>query len=287
MLPHHVMSDDAKTASSEPSNPPRQKRLIELGVILAITLGLDLWSKAWAWENLREGQRVTVIEKWVEFEFGFNTGSAFSFLRDASYARITFIAVTILALLYMGRLAMTLPTRFRSAFIAIALVSGGALGNLHDRLIRMMELRGEMRYGVVDFIKVHYWEGKIWPTFNVADIALVVGVGLLFIFLTRHGDAIDREKKAAEGTGKSKSTASSKAKAKPKPKVEKSTPVEAKADASADKDDTPKSDASADKDDAPKSDASADKDDTPKADASADEDDAPKSDDGEAASSPA
>lgn len=216
MLPHHVMSDDAKTASSEPSNPPRKQRLIELGVVLAITLGLDLWSKAWAWANLREGQRVTVIDGWFEFEFGFNTGSAFSFLRDASYARITFIAVTILALVYMGRLAMTLPTRFRSAFIAIALVSGGALGNLHDRLIRIMELRGEMRYGVVDFIKIHYWEGKVWPTFNVADIALVVGVGLLFIFLTRHGDAIDKEKKEAASGSKKSSKKSSKAKAKPK-----------------------------------------------------------------------
>jgi signal peptidase II len=49
---------------------------------------------------------------------------------------------------------------------------------------------------VVDFIKVYYWPDKVWPTFNVADIALVVGVGLLFIFLTRHGDALDPPKDA-------------------------------------------------------------------------------------------
>ena len=47
------------------------------------------------------------------------------------------------------------------------------------------------RYGVVDFIKVLYWEGKPWPTFNVADIALVVGVILLLFFLIRHGDVLD------------------------------------------------------------------------------------------------
>lgn len=172
-------------------DPPRIRRIIELVVVVALVLVADLWSKAWAWNNLRDGHSETVIERWAYFEFGFNTGSAFSFLRDAAYARVTFIVVTILALLYMARLAATLPTRFRVAFVAVALVSGGALGNLHDRLVRVMELRGEMRYGVVDFIKVYYWPGKVWPTFNVADIALVVGVGLLFVFLARHGEALD------------------------------------------------------------------------------------------------
>lgn len=172
-------------------DPPRTRRLLEGAVVLVLVLAADLWSKAWAWDNLRDGHSETVIDRWAFFEFGFNTGSAFSFLRDAAYARITFILVTILALLYMARLAATLPTRFRSAFIAIALVTGGALGNLHDRLFRVMELRGELRYGVVDFIKVYYWPGKVWPTFNVADIALVAGVALLFLFLARHGEALD------------------------------------------------------------------------------------------------
>ena len=180
------------------TGPSRQTRIIELSIVVALVVGLDLWTKAWAWDALREGQVITVIENWFYFEFGFNTGAAFSFLRDGSYARMTFIGVTLFALLYMARLAATLPTRFRSAFVAVALVTGGAVGNLHDRIFRMMELRGEMRYGVVDFIKVYYWPGKVWPTFNVADVALVVGVGLLFIFLTRHGDALDAAKAASK-----------------------------------------------------------------------------------------
>jgi signal peptidase II len=93
----------------------------------------------------------------------------------------------------MARLAMTLPTRFTVAFVSVAMVAGGALGNLHDRLVRTMELRGEVRHGVVDFIKIVYGPGKVWPTFNVADVALVVGVGLLLVFLTKHGDALDAE----------------------------------------------------------------------------------------------
>ena len=178
-----------------PPGPPRKSRLWLAGIIVVLTLVLDLWSKSWAWHNLREGEAVTVIENWFYFEFGFNTGSAFSLLRDAAWARATFIGVTLIAVAYMTRLAMTLPTKWASAFVAVALVSGGALGNLHDRLVRVTEIRGEERYGVVDFIKIYYWPERVWPTFNVADIALVVGVGLLLIFLTRHSDVLDAQKK--------------------------------------------------------------------------------------------
>ncbi len=220
------MTDDAKTDERAPTttsaDPPRKTRLIQALVIVAIVLGLDLWSKAWAWEHLREGATVTVIEDWFYFEFGFNTGSAFSFLKDVEYARATFIAVTILALLYMGRLALTLPTKYGTAFVAVALVSGGALGNLHDRIFRQMEIRGEMRHGVVDFIKVFYWPGKVWPTFNIADVALVVGVGLLFIFLTRHGDEVDEKAKKKKRKKKKKKTP---VEAAPKPEPEPDKPI--------------------------------------------------------------
>ena len=185
---------DSSAEAGAPDGPSRRRRIIEVVIVASIVLALDLMSKAWAWDNLREGQVVTVIENWLYFEFGFNTGSAFSFLKDASYARVTFIGVTIVAIAYMGRLAATMPTRFGTAFVAVALVSGGALGNLHDRLFRIMEIRGEPRYGVVDFIKMYYWPDKVWPTYNIADVALVFGVGLLFIFLTRHGDALDPPK---------------------------------------------------------------------------------------------
>ena len=79
-------ADDAAPLAADA--PSRKSRIIELLIVLAVTLGLDLWSKAWAWENLRNGESVTVIDKWAFFEFGFNTGAAFSFLKDASYARM-------------------------------------------------------------------------------------------------------------------------------------------------------------------------------------------------------
>jgi signal peptidase II len=188
----------AVASATSPVDPPRAGRLWLTAGVLVVLLVLDLVTKQWAWDNLRTGDVRTIVDGWVYYEFGFNTGSAFSLLRDASWSRMLFIGITFLALLYMGNLARTLPTRFGSAFVAIGMVASGALGNLHDRFLRTMLIDGVERYGVVDFIKVFYWKGKPWPTFNVADVALVGGVLLLLWFLLRHGDVLDAQAKAAK-----------------------------------------------------------------------------------------
>jgi signal peptidase II len=92
----------------------------------------------------------------------------------------------------MARLALTLSTRASSGFVAIGLIASGALGNLHDRFVRVFM----DQYGVVDFIVVYYWPGKRWPAFNIADAALVAGVLLFMIYLRRHGDPASPEKAA-------------------------------------------------------------------------------------------
>jgi signal peptidase II len=175
------------------AEPSRTNRLILVGVVLVIVLALDLWTKAWAWEHLKNGPAVELIEHVFYLKFGFNTGSAFSFLRDASWARHFFIVVTFLALGYMGWLAWKMPTERRYGFFAVGLIAAGAAGNLHDRLVRTMDvwMNGEIveRHGVIDFLQFFYnWdEQKYWPIFNVADSALVCGVILLLIFLHYHG----------------------------------------------------------------------------------------------------
>jgi signal peptidase II len=202
--PSKAAPSPAQPAAPTPVDPPRAGRLWLSGILLVALLGLDLATKQWAWDNLRSGDVHTVIDGWLYLEFGFNTGSAFSLLRDASWSRVLFIAITFLALGYMGWLARTLPTRFASAFVAIGMVAAGALGNLHDRFLRTMIVDGAERYGVVDFIKVFYWKGKPWPTFNVADVALVAGVLLLLWFLLKHGDVLDAQ---AEQAKQAKATA--------------------------------------------------------------------------------
>ncbi len=173
--------------NEERDTPSRTHRLLLVAALMIVVLTLDLVSKAWAWNTLRS-ETIQIIPDVFHLEFGFNTGSAFSLLRDESWARGFFIVVTVFALGYMARLALTLPTRWPSGFFAIALIAGGALGNLHDRLFRVLEELGEARYGVVDFVRVKYWPGKWWPTFNVADAALVAGVLLLLLYLHRHGE---------------------------------------------------------------------------------------------------
>ncbi|KIG16581.1 Lipoprotein signal peptidase [Enhygromyxa salina] len=177
----------------QPPEPSRNSRLLVVAIVFAVAIGLDLWSKAWAWEHLKDGPSVEVIEHFFYLKFGFNTGSAFSFLRDESWARYFFITVTFLALGYMGWLAWKMPTSRVYGFIAVGLIAAGAAGNLHDRFVRVMPvwMNGEFveRHGVIDFLQFYYpWkQDSYWPIFNVADTALVCGVALLLIFLHYHG----------------------------------------------------------------------------------------------------
>lgn len=184
----------------------RTQRIILALVAIACVLALDLSSKAWAWANLRNGESVEVIEGLFYLKFGFNTGAAFSFLRDANWARGFFILITLGALGYMGWLAAKMPTTKWWGFAAVGMIAGGALGNLHDRFVRTMRVPHEgdivERYGVVDFLQFYYpWDPEhYWPIFNVADSALVVGVLLLLAYIARFGDAeVEVEEKAEDG----------------------------------------------------------------------------------------
>lgn len=187
------MPTDAPLDSREPS---RRGRIVLTLAVLAATLALDLWSKAWAWNNLRRAKPIMVIDPLLEFSFSFNLGAAFGFLNDASWSRVFFIAVTVLALGYMAWLAYTLPTRRAYGFVAVGLIAAGAAGNLHDRLVRAND--GGW-YGVVDFIKINYPWGGSWPTFNVADMLLLFGVLTLLVFLRREGEAEAEAEPRPEG----------------------------------------------------------------------------------------
>ena len=114
-------------------------------------------------ENLFPGFNLTLVH---------NTGAAFSFLSQAGgWQRWFFVALTSgvsIALLYW---LSTLPRQRRWLAAALALVLGGALGNLWDRI--------NLGY-VIDFIDVYYDQWH-WPAFNVADSAICVGAVMLII----------------------------------------------------------------------------------------------------------
>jgi signal peptidase II len=138
------------------------------------------------WDHLRDGTKVSVIDPLFQLSFAFNTGSAFSVVREGAWAHTLFVIVAFAALAWMIHAAFTMPTQHRLGFVGLGLVASGTIGNLHDRLFRFDELG---RPGVVDFMKINYPWGGSWPVFNVADVALLVGVGLLLMTAWRRGPA--------------------------------------------------------------------------------------------------
>jgi signal peptidase II len=149
---------------------PRAKTWMRwLAASVAVIL-LDLATKAWIVRALQPGD-VHVITSWFNLVLAYNEGAAFSFLADAGgWQRWFFLALSLAisaAILVMLRRH---HARALTAF-ALALVLGGALGNVYDRVTLGR---------VVDFIQLHA-AGYYWPAFNVADSAISVGVVLLLL----------------------------------------------------------------------------------------------------------
>lgn len=129
---------------------------------------LDQLSKWVVLENIRFGETIYVAPFW-NWVLTYNPGAAFSFLADQPGWQRWFF--TVLALAVSGWIALELKknTHDRRLSLALAMVMGGALGNVIDRI----------RFGaVVDFIQWHA-AGFFWPAFNVADSAITVGAVLL------------------------------------------------------------------------------------------------------------
>lgn len=138
-------------------------------------LALDLGTKQWVWDSLRPtGRVVVVLDPWLELAFAYNRGSAFGLVPRLDYPFVL-LAVTVAMIAWIV-LTTRAPHGTRLRFVAGGLVAGGALGNVYDRLFRVDALG---HHGVVDFIKLNYPWGGSWPSFNIADAALVIGVILL------------------------------------------------------------------------------------------------------------
>jgi len=144
---------------------PRPNALPWLLVSLLV-LVLDQLSKQWVLASLPEYTAIPVIEGVWNWYRTYNTGAAFSFLSDAGGWQkwfFTVLAFGISALLAVW-LSRTPRSDWRTA-LPFALVIGGAIGNVIDRL----------QHGhVIDFIQWH-WREHYWPAFNIADAAIVGG----------------------------------------------------------------------------------------------------------------
>jgi signal peptidase II len=128
---------------------------------------LDQLTKWWATNALAEGP-IVVIDDWFQFRLTYNTGASFSIFSGGGQI-LALVAIGVVALIFyiLGDASRRIEA------VALGLVLGGALGNLTDRVLRGS---GFLDGAVVDFIDFSFF-----ATFNVADIAINIGVLVLFI----------------------------------------------------------------------------------------------------------
>jgi signal peptidase II len=143
----------------------------------AAVILLDQASKLWIDSSFEPYQRVPLIAGFFDLTLAYNTGAAFSFLAGAGgWQRWFFTLLSSLIAVLLVVWLKRLPAGDRLNAAALALIIGGAVGNLIDRLAH-----GH----VIDFLLLYYrhW---YWPAFNVADSAISVGVVLMLaaMFIT-------------------------------------------------------------------------------------------------------
>ncbi|MDR7329721.1 signal peptidase II [Corynebacterium guangdongense] len=154
---------------TRPERPPASMR--NVGLILAIMAAVaaaDQLIKQWVLDNLELGTAYPVIGDWFRFYLIFNPGAAFGMGEDS-----TWLFTTIQLVFSLGVLVASPFIRDRGVAVGLAMIGGGALGNLIDRLLREP---GFWFGHVVDYISVGNF-----AIFNLADASISVGVVVFFI----------------------------------------------------------------------------------------------------------
>jgi len=187
----------------------RRPSIVLLVVVAGISLAADLLTKWWALTRLERvlpsGETIAAskeVTAWFSFVLARNRGGAWGLLQGADdhVRKPFFLLISLLAILFIVSLYRRVHPQQHALKWGLPLVLGGALGNLVDRIryswvIDFIDMRGVwVRY-------LNEWLAKIWhqhavtdhwPTYNVADIAICIGVGLMAIdmFTSRKGSHV-------------------------------------------------------------------------------------------------
>jgi len=149
--------------------------LLALGLLI-----LDQWSKWLVMSRMAQGESIPVIEPVFYLTYVRNPGAAFGML---PYKTAFFITITVIVVVGVILFIKRIPEGKSLLKTGLALQVGGAVGNLIDRI----------RFGhVIDF-----FDFRVWPVFNIADMAIVIGVGILFLELVRNDRAGERRSGSA------------------------------------------------------------------------------------------
>ena len=143
--------------------------------LVAIVVVLDRITKVLAERALGAGEVASLVGDTAQLRLVHNPGAAFG-LHLGAYSRWIFMAIAIVAVIFLYRMWKETALTERLRLYALGFVAGGAAGNLIDRFISPR--------GVVDFIDVGLGVAR-WPTFNVADIAVSCGAVALALSLWR------------------------------------------------------------------------------------------------------
>ncbi|OOO62730.1 signal peptidase II [Clostridium tepidum] len=141
--------------------------------ILILGILLDRISKIWALNTLASGKDIVIIKNLFSFSYLENRGAAFGIFQN----RLIFLTlITVIVILGVVYFIIKYKPTSKLLKISLALIISGAIGNFIDRIYYKF---------VVDFIMLHYKDVYYFPTFNVADMLVVLGTILLAIYILK------------------------------------------------------------------------------------------------------
>lgn len=157
-----------------------KKKYLILGGIAGLIVAIDQVTKLYIHTHYQLGESTPLLPGFFNLTYVRNFGAAFGFLGDAhpAFREIFFLATPPMALIIILLILRGVSESDLWQTLALSGVFGGAIGNYIDRL--------RFRY-VIDFLDFHLKDQYTWPAFNVADMAIVGGVGLLLFLMFMEG----------------------------------------------------------------------------------------------------
>lgn len=154
-----------------------KKKYILLLLISCITIVLDQVTKIYIHSRFQLSESVIVIKDFFNLTYVRNYGAAFGFLAEShpTFREIFFLSMPPIAIIIIMTILRSVKDNDFLQISALSLICGGALGNYIDRL--------NYRY-VIDFLDFHIFNKYSYPAFNIADSAIVCGVGILILVMT-------------------------------------------------------------------------------------------------------
>ena len=175
--PAHATIGNSSTPKGRLTKTPKViangSRAFTWYLLSLVVVIIDQWTKWLAETKLTFHEPVPVIEPFLNWTLAYNYGAAFSFLADAGgWQKWFFSGLALVMSLFLIGYLIKAPRKATLLSLGLALVLGGAVGNLIDRL-----LHGH----VIDFIHVHNADVWHYPIFNIADMGISIGVAMIVI----------------------------------------------------------------------------------------------------------